>query len=48
MRVHDPVDESRGPGVGRQGVEEVGEVVGLRHGQGRSSDSISSPRGYSP
>ena len=48
MRVHDPVDERRGPGVGRQGVEEVGEVVGLRHGQGRPSDSISSPRAYAP
>ena len=48
MRVHDPVDERRGPGVGRQGVEVVGEVVGLRYRQGRSLDSISSPRAYAP
>ena len=37
MRVHDPVDEPRGLGVGRQGVEEIGEVLALGHGGGHSS-----------
>ena len=41
MRVHDPVDERRGLGVGRQGLEEVGEVGTVGHVGAQTGDHFS-------
>ena len=39
MRVHDPVDERRGLGVGRKGLEDVGQVGTVGHGEAHTGDS---------